>query len=144
MARLTGQGRVIDTSHPALAPPAEAMASERPGSLARVGFGVSAVLVAAFVAWGALAPSSLSSTSGKGLTWVVSNTGWLFALAATGFVFFIGWLAISAYARIPLGRDGEARELTTTRRVPIPLRELLDARGWTRRLDGTRRAVVRR
>ena len=114
MARLTGQGRVIDTSHPALDPPAEAMASERPGSLDRVVFGVTAVLVAAFVAWGALAPSSLSSTSGKGLTWVVSNTGWLFALAATGFVFFIGWLAISPYGRIPLGRDGEAPEFSTT------------------------------
>lgn len=38
----------------------------------------------------------------------------------------------------------EARQaLDTTRRVAIPLLEHLDARGWTRRLDGTRRAVVR-
>ena len=38
----------------------------------------------------------------------------------------------------------EARQaLDTTRRVAIPLLEFLDARGWTRRLDSTRRSVVR-
>ncbi len=38
----------------------------------------------------------------------------------------------------------EARQaMNTTRRVAIPLLELLDARGWTRRLDGTLRTVVR-
>ena len=36
----------------------------------------------------------------------------------------------------------EARQaLTTTRRVAIPLLEHLDARGWTRRLDGGHREV---
>ena len=38
----------------------------------------------------------------------------------------------------------EARQaLETTRRVAIPLLEHLDARGWTRRLDGTQRVIVR-
>ena len=38
----------------------------------------------------------------------------------------------------------EARQaLDTTRRVAIPLLELLDARGWTRRVDPTRRTIVR-
>ena len=38
----------------------------------------------------------------------------------------------------------EARQaLDTTRRVAIPLLELLDARGWTRRVDTTRRTIVR-
>ncbi|MDO5662937.1 MAG: selenocysteine-specific translation elongation factor [Brachybacterium sp.] len=38
----------------------------------------------------------------------------------------------------------EARQaLDTTRRVAIPLLEHLDGRGWTRRVDGTRREVVR-
>ncbi|MDR8019470.1 selenocysteine-specific translation elongation factor [Nesterenkonia aerolata] len=37
----------------------------------------------------------------------------------------------------------QARELLgTTRRVAIPLLEHLDSRGWTRRLDGSRRIVV--
>ena len=39
----------------------------------------------------------------------------------------------------------EARQaLGTTRRVAVPLLEHLDARGWTRRVDGSHRAVVRR
>lgn len=38
----------------------------------------------------------------------------------------------------------EARQaLGTTRRVAIPLLEYLDGRGWTRRLDGSRRTVTR-
>ncbi len=38
----------------------------------------------------------------------------------------------------------EARQaLSTTRRVAIPLLEHLDRRGWTRRVDGARREVVR-
>lgn len=38
----------------------------------------------------------------------------------------------------------EARQaLDTTRRVAIPLLELLDSRGWTRRVDSTRRTIVR-
>ncbi|MGR4010170.1 selenocysteine-specific translation elongation factor [Leucobacter sp. 1207-22] len=39
----------------------------------------------------------------------------------------------------------EARQtLDTTRRVAIPLLELLDAKGWTQRVDGTLREIVRR
>ena len=34
--------------------------------------------------------------------------------------------------------------LGTTRRVAVPLLELLDARGWTRRIDGALREVVRK
>ncbi len=38
----------------------------------------------------------------------------------------------------------EARQaLATTRRVAIPLLEHLDAHGWTRRIDGARRTIVR-
>ncbi|MCW2513581.1 MAG: selB, partial [Mycobacterium sp.] len=38
----------------------------------------------------------------------------------------------------------QARQaLDTTRRVAIPLLELLDGRGWTRRVDAGHREVVR-
>ncbi|MGO4956635.1 BCCT family transporter [Luteococcus sp. Sow4_B9] len=113
IARMTGQGRVLEASHPALEPSAEALKNERPGSLDKVVFGTTALLSIAFVIWGALAPTQLNTASGKGLEWVVGNTGWLFALAATGFVFFVLWLAASPYGRIPLGRDGEEPEFTT-------------------------------
>lgn len=113
VARMTGQGRVLDAVHPALEPPAEALPTERPGSLDKVVFGITAVLSIAFVSWGILSPSTLYASSNAGLSWVVTNTGWLFALAATGFVFFVLWLAAGPYGRIPLGRDGEEPEFTT-------------------------------
>ncbi|MGD7732448.1 BCCT family transporter [Propionibacteriaceae bacterium G57] len=113
VARWMGEGKKLDTSHPALEPPPEALKSERPGSLDKVVFGVTAALALAFVLWGILAPSSLSTFAGNGLHWVVTNTGWLFALASTGFVFFVLWLALSRYGRIPLGRDGEGPEFST-------------------------------
>ncbi|MFZ2260392.1 MAG: BCCT family transporter [Luteococcus japonicus] len=114
VARLTGQGKVLENAHPALEPSAEALKHERPGELDKVVFGITAVLSIAFVIWGAVAPAQLNAASGHGLEWVVKNTGWLFATAATGFVFFVLWLAISPYGRIPLGRDGEEPEFTTT------------------------------
>ncbi|WKV15635.1 BCCT family transporter [Janibacter limosus] len=76
-------------------------------------FGVTAVLAIAFVLWGVLSTASLASASASGLDWVVTNTGWLFALASTGFVFFVIWLAASKYGNIPLGADGEEPEFKT-------------------------------
>ncbi|MFN8119912.1 MAG: SelB C-terminal domain-containing protein [Micropruina glycogenica] len=55
-------------------------------------------------------------------------------------------LAMRQLAALPQPfTTSEARQAlkSTTRRVAIPLLELLDARGWTWRLDGTRRAVRR-
>ncbi|GAC1441429.1 MAG: selenocysteine-specific translation elongation factor [Mycobacteriales bacterium] len=43
----------------------------------------------------------------------------------------------------PFTASDARRALGTTRRVAIPLLEHLDARGWTRRVDGSRREVVR-
>ncbi|HET8766106.1 MAG TPA: SelB C-terminal domain-containing protein, partial [Pedococcus sp.] len=44
----------------------------------------------------------------------------------------------------PFTASDARRALGTTRRVVIPLLEHLDGRGWTRRVDGTLREVVRR
>ncbi|MDO4244357.1 MAG: BCCT family transporter [Actinomyces sp.] len=114
IARMTRQGTVLDANHPALEPLAEDLGDEQPGKLDKIVFGVTAVVSLSFVLWGVLSPLSLGDASQAGLTWVVDNTGWLFALAATGFVFFILWLAASRYGAIPLGRDGEDPEFSTT------------------------------
>lgn len=100
-------------NHPALEPTVEDYGDEQPGRLDKVVFGFTAVMSLAFVLWGVLSPASLGKASGVGLTWVVGNAGWLFALAATGFVFFILWLAASRYGAIPLARDGEGPEFST-------------------------------
>ncbi|GMA18467.1 BCCT family transporter [Arsenicicoccus piscis] len=76
-------------------------------------FGVTALIAIAFVSWGFASPSSLSATSTTALNWVMTSTGWLFVLLATGFVFFVLWLAASRYGRIPLGNDREEPEYST-------------------------------
>lgn len=54
-------------------------------------------------------------------------------------------LAMRELARLPQPfTTSQARQaLGTSRRVAIPLLEYLDARGWTRRVDGSHREVVR-
>ncbi|MFC8762454.1 MULTISPECIES: BCCT family transporter [Streptomyces] len=79
----------------------------------RIVFGVSAVLTVAFVVWGATATDSLESTSSSLLEGLITNGGWAFMLAASGFVVFALWLAISRYGRITLGQEDEGPEFRT-------------------------------
>src|SRR5918992_4639093 len=84
-----------------------------PAILDRWVFWSSAVLVVAFIAWGVLNTQSLSEVTSAVLSGVMRGGGWAFVLAASGFVVFALWLAVSRYGRIPLGRDGEAPEFRT-------------------------------
>ncbi|WP_407441866.1 BCCT family transporter [Rhodococcus sp. (in: high G+C Gram-positive bacteria)] len=79
----------------------------------RVIFGVAAGLVVAIVLWGLLDTESFDTITGNTLDWIVVELGWLFVIAASGFVFFVLWLALSKYGRIPLGKDGETPEFRT-------------------------------
>ncbi|MFE4619372.1 BCCT family transporter [Streptomyces sp. NPDC056747] len=79
----------------------------------RVVFGVTAVLTLAFVVWGATATDSLESVSSKLLDGLIRDGGWAFMLAASGFVVFALWLAISRYGRITLGQESEGPEFRT-------------------------------
>ncbi|MEU2602919.1 BCCT family transporter [Streptomyces hirsutus] len=79
----------------------------------RVVFGVTAVLTVAFVVWGAVATESLEDVSSSALTGLIRNGGWAFILAASGFVVFALWLAVSRYGRIRLGAEGEQPEFRT-------------------------------
>ncbi|WP_306233534.1 BCCT family transporter [Agrococcus beijingensis] len=99
--------------HPALdVPPVPAKEAQR-RPLDRVVFGIAAAVALAFVVWGIISTESLGAASAAGVDWVVTNTGWLFALAASGFVIFIIWIAASRFGRIPLGDDGEDPEFST-------------------------------
>ncbi|NYJ01349.1 choline/carnitine/betaine transport [Nocardioides thalensis] len=97
--------------HPALDLP-PAAADERRG-IDKIVFGVSAAVSIAFVLWGALGTDSLGTVSTDALGWVMANTGWLFVLAASAFVVFVVWLALSRYGAITLGRDDEEPEFNT-------------------------------
>ena len=79
----------------------------------RTVFGVAAVLVLAFIAWGVFGTDSLSAVATAVLGGIMTGGGWAFVLAASGFVVFALWLAVSRYGRIPLGDDDEAPEFRT-------------------------------
>lgn len=79
----------------------------------RVVFGVTAVLTLAFVLWGAVWTDSLEDASGTLLEGLIHNGGWAFILAASAFVIFALWLAVSRYGRIHLGAEGEKPEFRT-------------------------------
>jgi choline/carnitine/betaine transport len=76
-------------------------------------FGVTAVLTLAFVVWGSVATDSLEEVSSSALKGLIRNGGWAFILAASGFVVFALWLAVSRYGKITLGREGEEPEFRT-------------------------------
>jgi choline/carnitine/betaine transport len=79
----------------------------------RVVFGVAAVLVVALLVWGLASTPTLTAVANSVLAGIIAGGGWAFVLAASGFVVFALWLAISKYGRIPLGRDNERPEFRT-------------------------------
>jgi choline/carnitine/betaine transport len=112
-AKRTWSPRRPKPLHPALDVPPQATDAPERRPLDRVVFGVAAAVALAFVVWGAVGTESLATASTAGLDWVVGSAGWLFALAATGFVVFVIWIAASRFGRIPLGDDGEEPEFST-------------------------------
>ncbi|WP_052850094.1 BCCT family transporter [Streptomyces avicenniae] len=76
-------------------------------------FGVTAAVTLGFVLWGAVGTDSLADASSSALNSVIHNAGWGFVLAASAFVVFALWLAISRYGRITLGAEGEKPEFRT-------------------------------
>lgn len=71
------------------------------------------VAILAIIVWGLVWPDSFSTFASSSLNWVVENTGWLFILASTVFVFFIVSIAISKFGHIRLGKDAEKPEFST-------------------------------
>ena len=76
----------------------------------RLVFSLAAVLILGFIAWGVISTESLKSVSDAALSWVVSNTGWLFTSLVSLVLIFMIFLGFSKYGRIPLGVDGEKPE----------------------------------
>jgi choline-glycine betaine transporter len=97
---------------PSLADEQEAVTAHYP--VDRVVFGVAAAITVAFIAWGVFATDNLSAVAKAVLDGIITGGGWAFVLAASGFVVFAVWLAVSRYGRIPLGRDDEAPEFRTS------------------------------
>src|ERR1700755_2574399 len=100
-------------SHPIFAVPIDDEIHTRNRGLDKVVFGVTAVIAIGFLVWGFVSTKTLASASGTALGWIMDNTGWLFALTASGFVVFVLWLALGKFGSIPLGCDDEEPEFRT-------------------------------
>ena len=99
--------------HPVLDVPIDEEALVKEGRLDLVVFGVTAAIAVGFLVWGFIDTASLAAASGDALGWVMTNTGWLFTLMASGFVLFVLWIALGKFGNIPLGRDDEEPEFRT-------------------------------
>ena len=71
-----------------------------------------ATLILAVLAWALFGGDSFGNFASAALDYIVSDWGWLFALSATIFVFFIIFIAFSRFGHIRLGKDGEAPEFS--------------------------------
>ena len=76
-------------------------------------FGIAGALVVAFIIWGFITPEGLGTVADAALTWVITNTGWLFVIAASIFAVFAIVVAAKNFGRIPLGKDGEKPQFST-------------------------------
>ena len=84
-----------------------------PARIDRTVFGVAAAVVVTILIWGLAGPDSLTAVTSSILDWDVKQLGWLFVVAASGFVVFALWLAFSRFGKVPLGKDGEKPEFNT-------------------------------
>ncbi|MFJ4685272.1 BCCT family transporter [Streptomyces sp. NPDC088789] len=95
------------TDPPASGPPPDTAASPAPDRIL-VGVGMAAVI--AVVLWAWLGDQSFDTASAAGLSWVLSNFGWLFVVAADVFLVLCVVIAFSRFGRIRLGEDGSQPE----------------------------------
>ncbi|KAA0920012.1 BCCT family transporter [Dietzia sp. ANT_WB102] len=72
------------------------------------------VLVGIVLVWGLGFTESFQSAATAAFDWTARSVDWLFVLAATLFVAFILWLALSKYGNVRLGPDGERPQFRTT------------------------------
>ena len=76
-------------------------------------FGIAGVLALAFIIWGFVTPDGLGTVADAALDWVITNTGWLFIIAASVFAVFVIVVAAKNFGRIPLGKDDEKPQFST-------------------------------
>jgi glycine betaine transporter len=73
----------------------------------------SAALIAAFVGWGLLGPTSLGTVMTSALGWVIGNFGWAFVLIAFSVLALCIFLVIHPWGRLRLGPDDSRPDFGT-------------------------------
>ncbi|WP_082156789.1 BCCT family transporter [Kocuria sp. HSID16901] len=82
---------------------------ERPG----VVFWGSLGLVAVFVLWAGLSPSSLSTSMTTVMDWAAGNIGWTYLVVTLGCILLLLYLAVSRFGGIRLGAEQDRPEYST-------------------------------
>ncbi|OIJ14640.1 glycine/betaine ABC transporter [Anaerobacillus arseniciselenatis] len=76
---------------------------EKPGIV----FYISSIIIALFVSWGIISPTSLQSTANHFLGLTIENFGWFYMIVTAFFIGFILFLAISPFGKLKLGKQDE-------------------------------------
>jgi choline-glycine betaine transporter len=76
-------------------------------------FLVAAAVSGAFVLAGVLWTDELATIVEDALGWIVDNFGWFFVLSTVAFLIFVGFLALTRYGNIRLGKDDDRPEFRT-------------------------------
>jgi glycine betaine transporter len=79
-------------------------------------FAIAAGISVVFVLVGVVFQDDLATVVGDVLSWVLENLGWLFVLSTAGFLIFVGFLAVTPYGRLRLGKDDDRPEFKTASR----------------------------
>ena len=106
-----------DGAQPEYTDPEERIEREADAEDAPVNWGIVvplAVIVAAVVGWGLVAPDNFSAFADNAFGWVIENLGWAFVLGGTIFVAFVIVIALSGFGQIRLGSADERPEFSTT------------------------------
>lgn len=98
--------------HPALIPGVSIDDQRKNYRTDKVVFGVVAVLIVGFFAWGVLSTQTLETASGAALEWVTTYFGWLFNALAAIVLLFMLVVGFTRFGHIPLGLDGEKPEFS--------------------------------
>ena len=99
--------------HPALVPGVAVDDQKVRYGVDKVVMGVAGTLIVAFIVWGVADTAALTATSTAALEWTMHNMGWAFNVLAIGLLFYLLYVALSRYGRIPLGLDNDEPAYST-------------------------------
>ncbi|MDD2497334.1 MAG: BCCT family transporter [Desulfitobacteriaceae bacterium] len=83
------------------------------GKIDKAIFGISVVVCAIFVLWGAIIPEKAGQTFSTWQAFFTDNFGWTYMIVVAAFIVFAVWIACSKYGKIKLGKDDDKPEYST-------------------------------
>ena len=98
--------------HPGLVPGISVEESRHRFALDKIVFGITAVLIVAFVAWGVTDTESVGEVSSAAFGWAMTNMGWLLNAAAIVSLAVMVYIGFSRFGQIRLGKDDEQPEFS--------------------------------